>query len=305
MLSAGLRCFLAVAQSGSMREAANRLHIAQSAISRRIQLLERDLGVQLLERGARGVVLTPAGELLFEHGLEAMMHNERLRAELDALRGLRRGHVVLRAVNSFAASVLPSVISEFHRTYPAVTLDIGVAGSEAVLQEVRERRCHLGIAFNLAPDAEVEVLASAPEPMTAVMSPRHRLAGSSRLSLRDLAGVPLVIPSSLGRSRALFDLACRAAGVELHPVIETNSTHLIAAIVATGEAVAIMAPLVMALHLEVGRVRSIPLAEDELNAGRMVLLTRRGRRLPRAAEELAMLLVREMERKAAKDAVPA
>ena len=137
MMPPGLRCFLAVAQAGSMREAALRLRLAQSAISRRIQQLEEELGVQLLERGARGVGMTPAGEILLHHGREATQLTERLRADLDALRGVRRGHVVVRLVESFAASGLSSALASFRAAYPAVTLDISVVGSEAILAALR------------------------------------------------------------------------------------------------------------------------------------------------------------------------
>ena len=209
MLPAGLRCFLAVAQAGSMREAALRLRLAQSAISRRIQQLEEELGVQLLERGARGVALTPAGEILLHHGREATQLTDRLRADLDALRGVRRGHVVLRIVESFAANGLSSSLSAFRAAYPAVTLDVNVVGSEAILASLRDRTCHLGIAFNPAVDPEVEVLASATEPMAVMVAPHHPLAGATTLTLAELSGIPLVAPSYLGSSRALFDTACR------------------------------------------------------------------------------------------------
>lgn len=82
MTPPGLRAFLAVAQAGSVREAAARLRLAQSAVSRRIQQMEQQLGVVLLERGARGVTLTPAGEILLHHAREASQQVERLQAEL-------------------------------------------------------------------------------------------------------------------------------------------------------------------------------------------------------------------------------
>ncbi|MGG5808543.1 LysR family transcriptional regulator [Falsiroseomonas sp. CW058] len=297
MLPPGLRCFLAVAQSGSMREAANRLRLAQSAVSRRIQLLEEELGLPLLERGARGVALTPAGEILLEHGREALLQDERLRAGLDALRGIRRGHVVLRCVASFGAAELPGVVAEFQAAHPAVTLDIGVEGSESVMLDVRERRCHLGVAFNPAADPDAEVLASAVEPIMAVVAPTHPLAGRADLSLKDVAPYPVIMPTRLGRVRQLVDAACGAARVELHSVLETNSTHLIAAIVAGGRAVSIMSPRVLALHRATGRVIFVPLADRNLNSGRLVLVARRGRRLPGAASAMAAALAAAIEKR--------
>ncbi|WP_439598284.1 LysR family transcriptional regulator [Falsiroseomonas sp.] len=295
MLPPGLRCFLAVAQAGSMREAAQRLRLAQSAISRRIQQLEEDLGVQLLERGARGVALTPAGEILLHHGREATHLTERLRADLDALRGVRRGHVVLRLAESFAANGLATALSAFRSAYPAVTLDIAVVGSEAILASLHDRTCHLGIAFNPPADPEVEVLASAAEPLAVMVAPGHRLADAPSLTLADLAGMPLVAPSYLGSSRDLFDTACRAARSPIRPMLETNSPHVAAAFIADGKGVAVMVPRVLALHLAQGKVRAVPLADPLLTGGRIALLARRGRRLPAAAEALSASLARVLE----------
>lgn len=294
MLLPGLRAFLAVAQAGSMREAAGRLRLAQSAVSRRIQQMEEELGVALLERGARGVALTPAGEILLHHAREATEQVERLRAELDALRGVRRGHVVVRTVESFAVAALPRVLTGFRSIYPAVTLDVTVAGSDAILAAVRDRLCHLGIAFNPPADPEVEILGSIAEPLAVALAPGHPLAEAESVTLAQLAELPLVAPARLGGSRLLFDAACRAAHVAIRPTLETNSAHVIAAFLADGRSVAVLSPGTLSVQVALGQVVTIPLAEPLLARGRIALLARRGRRLPPAAEALALSLLRAL-----------
>jgi DNA-binding transcriptional LysR family regulator len=301
MLPTGLRCFLVVAQAGSMREAAGRLRLAQSAISRRIQVLEEELGTQLLERGARGITLTPAGQVLLEHGRDALAGEERLRAELDALRGARRGHVVLRAVETFGAAELPEAVGTFRAAFPAVTLEVGIVGTEAVLAAVRERTCHLGIAFNPAPEEELEELGAAHEPVRAVMAPSHPLAGQAEVALRELTRFPLVLPTRLGRVRVMVDAAARASGVELRPMLETNCLPLLSQVLAGGDAVALLCDRPL-LRADRGQLRAVPLRERAFAAGRMVLLARRGRRLPAAAAALAEELRRALARRGAAEA---
>lgn len=292
MLPAGLRCFVAVAQSGSMREASQRMRLAQSAISRRIQLLEEELGTQLLERGARGVALTPAGEILLQHARDAMLQEEQLRAELDALRGLRRGNVVVRSVPGFSAGAMRTAVAAFHAAHPAVTLDIGVAQSSAILSALRERSCHLGIVFSTTEEEEADMLplASAPEPLAAVMSTRHKLAGARSLTLAETLDHPLVVPLRQTAARRCFDAACAAAGLVARPLLQTNSPHLAAHFVAGGNAIAVMIPHVMSPYFESGSMQAIRLSDPPLNAGRVTLLRRQGRRLPAAAEALAIAL---------------
>jgi DNA-binding transcriptional LysR family regulator len=294
MLLPGLRAFLAVAQAGSMREAAARLRLAQSAVSRRIQMMEEELGVALLERGARGVALTPAGEILLHHAREASQQAERLVADLDALRGVRRGHVAVRTVESFAASTLPHVLGSFRSAYPAVTLDVTVAGSDAILAAVRDRLCHFGIAFNPPADPEVEILGSVAEPLAVAVGPGHPLSRAKRVSLAQVAELPLVAPARLGGSRLLFDAACRAANAAIRPALETNSAHVVAAFLADDQSVAILSPGILSEQVASGRVIIRELAEPLLAGGRISLLTRRGRRLPPAAEALGILLARAL-----------
>lgn len=285
MLPPGLRCFLTVAQAGSMREAAGRLRLAQSAISRRIQVLEEELGAQLLERGARGITLTPAGQLLLEHGRDTLAGEERLRAELDALRGIGRGHVVLRAVESFGVAELPQAVGAFRAAHPAVTLEVGIVGTEAVVTAVRERACHLGIAFNPAPEEELEVLGAAQEPVRAVMARSHPLAAQPEVTLRELTRFPLVLPTRLGRARAIVEAAAREAGVDLQPALETNCFPLVSDVLVRGETVALVCDRPL-LHAD-QRLLAVPLRERAFASGRLVLLARRGRRLPAAATALA------------------
>jgi len=299
MIPPGLRAFLAVAQAGSMREAAARLRLAQSAVSRRIQQMEEELGVALLERGARGVTLTAAGEILLHHAREASQQVERLQADLDALRGIRRGHVILRTVESFAAGTLPHLLTTFRAAYPEVTLDVTVAGSDAILAAVRDRVCHLGIAFNPPLDPEVEVLASVAEPLAVAVAPSHPLARAALLSLTQLDGLPLIAPARLGGSRLLFDAACRAAGWAPRPALETNSPQVVVAFLADERSVAVISPDILSAQVALGRVVTVPLAEPILVRGRIALLARRGRRLPPAVEALSASLSRALSEAAA------
>ena len=76
------------------------------------------------------------------------MQEGRLDADLAALRGLQRGHVALRTIESFAASQLPAVVSDFSRRHPGITLDVAIGGTDTILPAVRDGLCHLGVAFN-------------------------------------------------------------------------------------------------------------------------------------------------------------
>ena len=132
----GVRYFAAVARCGSIREAAEELHVAQSALSRQVQKLEDELGAPLFQRHSRGVELTSAGEILLGHAQTSLRQVERVRSEVDGLKGLRRGVVHVSAIESLVPHLLPQVIARFNRRHPGIQFAISIEGSDRVLAAV-------------------------------------------------------------------------------------------------------------------------------------------------------------------------
>lgn len=295
MLKSSLRYFMAVVQHGSIRAAADALHVAQSAVSRQIQALERDLGTSLLERRARGVALTPSGEVLFRFGREAAFSVERVRSEIDALHGLRRGHVRLSVIESVIAHVVPDAIGRFREKHPGVSFQVGTAGSDQVVQAIRSTEADIGIAFNMPPSADLAVAFGLREPVYAVMSPEHPLARHRSLSIARLAGWPVGLSMPGSGSRQLVDAACLEAGVRMEPAIETNSIDLLHSFALAGQGVSFLARLNCLESVRAGKLVLRRLTENKTASGRIEVLTLADRRLPIAAEEFLIHLKRELQ----------
>ncbi len=121
MHAAALRYLEKVARAGSIRQAAERLNVAASAINRQILKLEDEFGVQLFQRLPRGLRLTPAGDLAVRHARATLHDFERLRGQISELKGVKSGVVRIACLDSLLAHVLPEVITAFNRRHPAVT----------------------------------------------------------------------------------------------------------------------------------------------------------------------------------------
>src|ERR1700748_2159745 len=201
MINAGLRYFAAVARSGSIRGAAEELHVAQSALSRQIHKLEGELGVPLFERHARGVELTSAGEILLNFAQTSLRQVDKVRSETDALKGLRRGTVHIYAIESLVPHPLPQVIARFSRRYPGINFVISIAGSDRVVAAVREGRADIGFTFYAPPDPELAMAFKVRAPLIAAMSAQHPLSGKSRVSLAECAAYPIAAPMQNTGSR--------------------------------------------------------------------------------------------------------
>src|SRR5436853_4895626 len=118
-----LRYFVAVGETRNLSRAAAQLHVAQPALSRQIRDLERELGVELLQRHPKGVTPTPAGEALI-HGAPRILANTAIALErAEATAAGRRGRVVLGALRAFFALGLPSAVQEeLRRDHPEIAL---------------------------------------------------------------------------------------------------------------------------------------------------------------------------------------
>ena len=296
MIKASLRYFGAVVQHGSIRAAADALHIAQSAVSRQLQSLEQELDVQLIERRARGIVPTPAGELLYRYWRDASFHVERLRSEIDALQGLRRGNVRIATVESLMTGLLPDAIANFRAQHPGITFEVMMSGSDGVAQAVRSGEAEMGFGLDLGSSPEFNVVYRVREPILAVMSPKHALATARTLSLSRLAGWPVALSMRRNGIRQLVEAAATAAGVTIEPALVTNSVELQHRFARTGQGIAFLPRLPCVQSIKSGLLAAVQISDPVLNSATFDIITLGARKLPLAAEEFISIARQELQK---------
>lgn len=236
-----LEYLVAVAEERSFTRAAQRVHVAQPAVSAAVARLERELGQPLLDRSRRQVVATAVGEAVLGHARSALAAVADVRRTVDELTGLMRGSVAIGTVTSHSVD-MPALLAEFHRAYPAVEITLGTADSDTLVDGVRRGRLDVAIASvgaDEVPDGlAVEVVTE--EEIDAAV---HREDGWRRrrsVSLAALADRPLIaLPVGTGIRRRL-DEACAAAGVTPRIAFEASTPAELAALAARGLGVAIV-----------------------------------------------------------------
>jgi DNA-binding transcriptional LysR family regulator len=296
MIKASLRYFGAVVQHGSIRAAAEALHVAQSAVSRQLQSLEQELDVQLIERRARGIAPTPAGELLYRYWRDANFHVERLRSEIDALQGLRRGNVRIATVESLTTGLLPDAIDTFRALHPGITFEVLMSGSDGVAQAVRSGEAEMGFGLNLGSSPEFNVVHRVREPILAVMSPKHALATARTLTLSRIAGWPIALSMRRNGIRQLVEAAATAAGIIIEPALVTNSVELQHRFARTGQGIAFLPRLPCLQSIKSGLLAAVQISDPALNSGTFDIITLAARKLPLAAEEFISIARQELQK---------
>jgi molybdate transport repressor ModE-like protein len=243
-----LRILREVARHGSLAAAADVLSYTPSAISQQIATLEREAGTPLLERRARGVVLTEAGAMLVEHAEAILARLEAAEASLADLAELRRGRLRIATFATAGATVLPRAIDAFRIRHPEIELSVTPASPSRSVELLREGRLDLALTVDLPdPPAEgVTAIHLFDDPFRLGIRHDHPLAGKPEIRLEDLAAeVWIDVPDTLSGGRALRE-ACAAAGFTPDVRYESDDYLAIRELVGAGVGVALLPDL--AIH---------------------------------------------------------
>jgi DNA-binding transcriptional LysR family regulator len=238
-----LAYFVAVVDEAHFTRAAERLRVAQPAISQQIRRLETELGEPLLHRDRRTVGLTPAGEALLPYARAALTQVEHGRQAVAALRGLVTGHLRVGLVMPLPDRRVIRAIGAFGREYPGVELTLVEDETDALLDGLAARDLHtafIGLGPGQDPPAGLEANVVAREPAILAVHPRHPLAGRRSVRLSVLRDEPVVTLTRAGRLRTVLETVCRQAGFEPRIVAETSDLSVMVRLVAEGIGVALM-----------------------------------------------------------------
>jgi DNA-binding transcriptional LysR family regulator len=256
-----LRLFVAVCEERNIALAAEREAIAPSAISKRISAIEAEIGTQLLKRGRRGVLLTPAGETLLRHARELLQSMDRAHAELSEFAGGVHGHVHVFASLSAIAEFLPEDIGAFVREHGRVRVSIDEKISSEVVRGVEEGRADIGICWNAADMRRLRCYPYKGDHLAVVVPPDHPLARRRKVAFADTLDFEHVEILAGSIVRATQQRQAAAIGKTVRFRIQVTTFDAACRIVAAELAVAIV-PLEVARPFEQALgLKAIPLSD--------------------------------------------
>jgi DNA-binding transcriptional LysR family regulator len=229
-----VQLFLAAVRHGSLTEAAAELEISQPALSKSLKALEKSLGVRLLERGRFGVSPTPYGEALVSHGnaIEAELRNAL--AEIDALKGATRGHVLVGCGPTEANRLLPQALLVLMGSHPELKVTVLYGLNESLMPWVKNGEVDFALSSvpALATDADLAHDQLFSETGVVVARSGHPLARRRSVTPADLLGQRWILPRRRELERLAFDDLFRAHDLEPpDAAVETTSTVLMKAVV--------------------------------------------------------------------------
>lgn len=293
-----LRLFCEIVDQRSFSLAAEAVHITQPAASLQVRSLERELGVQLLDRSGRDVATTDAGEVLYRHARQIIDHGEQIRVEIMNLSELMGGRVTIGASTGPGEHLLPGLIAEFKRDHPAVDVSLRVTDSHEVIDRVLDRELELGVVGAVTSHRELAVVPFARDEIVVVCAPDHPWAGRDEVTFDEFLHEPLIVQQQGAGIRAVVETALRERGVkpaELAVFLELGLNESVKHAVMAGAGVTYLSKFAAATEIANGSLAAVRVADFRIMRDFSVVYAR-SRTRSKAVEAFLSFLQDQYER---------
>ncbi len=285
----GLKLFRDIAQSRSFSKGAALNAVSQSAASQHVQELEAGLGVALLDRSTRPLVVTPAGHLYADYCRDVLRRREEFQVALDLLMQEVEGTVRVASIYSVGLSEMVQLEQEFGRRQPEAKLEVEYLRPEKVYASVLADAADLGLVSYPEPSREIRVIPWRMEERVVAASPFHPLAGKHVLRGEDLEGVDFIgFDDDLPIAREI-ERYLTSQGIKVNIALHFDNLQMIKEAVAHRVGVSIMPARIMNDEIAQGRLVPIPLAAPELYRPLGIIHRKKKRFYPAAQAFLDLL----------------
>jgi len=242
-LSRFLRYFIAVGRLGSIRKAADELNVSASAIDRQILNVEASLGMPLFERLPTGLRLTAAGEIMMTAGSRWQKNMVDVRAQIEDLRGLKRGHVNIAVIDALAKGYIPAAVQSLQSKYPGITIGVRVLENDAVRLATARGEVDFGIFFEPQTFRDLTVRAFVEVVLGFVTPTGHPFGSKREVRFSACMGSKLIVPAEPLAVSEQISVLEGATGVTMDRAVSSDNIQMITSLVMQGVGIGILSSL--------------------------------------------------------------
>jgi len=223
-----LEMAISVADNASFTRASQKLYVAQSAISRKIKLLEEELGEPIFKRVNKKIYVTPAGETLLRYARRIFQDMRNAKMEISEIAHLERGQLRVGAGMLACTYILPPVLERFKALHPRIDLEVITAPTDILLSKLSDNLIELGVFTLPIKHSDLQVIPLITEEMVVVTSPRHPvLSKETKINAEDLQNYPMILFPKGARTRDVLDGFFNNVGIVPRIVMEAENVALI------------------------------------------------------------------------------
>jgi DNA-binding transcriptional LysR family regulator len=254
-----LRIFCAVAQRRSVTAAAADLLLSQPAVSLQLKALEKELGLPLFERGGAGLRLTHAGEVLHRSAVSILNAKDETERALAELRDGTRGRLILGAGTTGGMYVLPRIVQAYKALWPETEISLHIGTTDQILDKLLQNVIDLGMIGGPIEDRRFVVEPICLDELVLIAAPSHPVTSLAKVTLKDLGGMPFIVPEAGSRTRQLVERKLREAGVPLRIAMQLPGTEGVKRAVEAQLGVGIVSRYAVESECQTGVLRRLPI----------------------------------------------
>ena len=257
LASGELAAFVAALETGSVHDAGDALNLTQSAVTKRVQALERRLNATLFERGRFGMRPTAAGKLLYPEAKQALSALRRAEEAVREHEGAARRMITVAASHTVGEFLLPGWMADFRRDHDEARAQVEIVHSPGVLDAVRQGHVQIGFVEGTDDLTGFDTLVVHRDELVVVVRKGHAWSRKRRVTLKDLPSEPYYTRELESGTRAVATAALAAAGVELTPTMETASSQSVKRAL-NGGGFSILSRLAVETERQAGTLQVVP-----------------------------------------------
>jgi DNA-binding transcriptional LysR family regulator len=284
-----LEMVIAVAENESFTRAGQQLHVAQSAISRKISLLEHELGERLFSRVNKRVRVTPAGEALLPHARKVFQDLRNASLEISELTHMERGQLRIGAGMIACTYILPPVLERFRALYPRIDLQVVSGPTDILLAKLHDNVIEMGVLTLPIRHPDLTVLHLCTEEMVVIASTKHPVLANRRwITAKEMGKYPLITFPKDAHTRSVIDTFFREAGVTPRITMEAENVATIKPLVKIDLGISIIPLRAIAEEVSRGELCCLRIRNYRL-ARRVGIVYPKSDHLPKILSELIHL----------------
>ena len=259
-----LNSFLTIAKRGSFSRASEALFIAQPALSRQIRLLEEALDAELFVRHGRGVLLTTAGEVLYERAKGLLKDTEQLQADVAAVSGTVTGQVKLGLLPTISNELATMIVKQFRTLYPRVNLAVRSAMSGTLQQMVSQQKLDLVITYDQSKHKNLRHTPLIDERFFLIAPPDTEISKRNTVNLDEVLNLPLILPEEKHGLRARMEKEAMQRHKKIDLAFEVSAWPLLSEMIKQQLGYTILSSATVSEMVERGEIVAVPIVKPEL-----------------------------------------
>ena len=279
-----LEAFCQVVERGSFSMAAEDMGLSQPAVTFQIQALEKELGVTLLDRSARRVVLTESGSALYRHARQILRHAEEARREIDELNQLIRGTLLIGASTGPGEHVLPQILGHFKGEYPQIQVVLRILPTHEVIEQVLAYELEVGVVGAKENNPHLSFEPFVEDRLIVIVPPGHTWIEEEAVTMEDLLREPFILQQPGAGVRIMLENGLKEIGLglsDLNVHMELGLQESIKTAVEAGFGVGIISRFAARQELSFGTLREVTIQNLPVFRDEFYLVRHRTRKLSR------------------------